>query len=59
MKRCEKKQEVMNAAGVGGLPKTMQREEYFARSRGKHARVYMRFIARKGAATTNAKRKAA
>ncbi len=59
MKRSKKKLEVMKASGIDtNLPAELRRAEYFARMRGKHAKGYMKFIARKGALVANAKRKA-
>lgn len=58
MKRGKAKSVIFSESGVSNLPQPMQRDEHFARARGKHARGYMRFIARKGALVANAKRKA-
>lgn len=55
MKRGKKKAIIL-AASVGVLPVEVRRAEHFARARGKHARGYMRILARKGAKVTNAKR---
>jgi hypothetical protein len=55
MKRGKKKAIVL---GLSNLPTELRRSEHFARARGKHARGYLKFIARRGALATNAKRKA-
>jgi len=57
MKRSKKKLEIMKANKLDKLPVELRRVEYFARLRGKHAKGYMKYIARKGAIATNARRR--
>jgi len=52
-----KKKQTYIAENLGAeLPKEFRRVEHFARLRGKHARPYMKWIARRGAAVTNRNR---